>query len=214
LLSGASLQDRAEREMKHRGGSALEARDYERVLSTAALADLKPDEGMKKEDVAKHLLEGETLFRGKASCVACHGGSTYSDNSFHNLGVGDSGRALIGVETGRFAVLPPGLKDRRMVGAYKTPSLRSVAVRGPFFHDGLRIGDDALFDIVSFHVRGGVPNPYLDPALKPIDLKEGEVRALVLFLKGLQGHALPKEITDSPVLPELMNAPRKEIPAK
>src|SRR5262249_31312505 len=105
-------------------------------------------------------------------------------------------------------------KDRRMVGAYKTPSLRSLPVRGPFFHDGLRMGNDSLFDVVSFHVRGGVPNPYLDAALKPLDLKETEVRALVLFLKGLQGDALPEEIVEAPVFPELMNAPKKEISAK
>jgi cytochrome c peroxidase len=214
LLSGGSLQDRVEREMRHRSGTAVEVRDYERMLTDAAYSELKVEERMKKEDVAKQLHDGYLLFRGKAGCIACHGGSNYTDNSFHNIGVGDSGRTLVGTETGRFVVLPVGLKDRRMVGAYKTPSLRSLPERGPFFHDGLRLGDDSLFDVVSFHVRGGMANPYLDSHLKPLDLKENEVRALVLFLKGLEGQALPEDIIEAPVLPELMNAPKKEVPAK
>jgi cytochrome c peroxidase len=210
VLSGNSLQDRAERAMRQRGGKILGPGDYETVLDASTLKALQLDEGVTKADAVKQLHEGYTLFHGKANCIACHSGSTYTDNSFHNLGVGDSARPpLAGKENGRFAVLPVGLKDRRMIGAYKTPSLRSLPRTGPFFHDGLRVGPDALFDVVSYHVKGGTANAWLDTAMRPLDLKESEVRALVLFLKALEGEPPAAVVTTPPEPFEKMPAPKK-----
>jgi cytochrome c peroxidase len=191
VLSGNSLQDRAEREMRQRGAKSLEVGDYEKVLDEAALKSLEPGEGMAKDAVARQLHQGYTLFHGKANCVNCHGGNTYTDNSFHNVGIGLSAMPapLAGREIGRFAVLPPGLKDRRMIGAYKTPSLRSVPRSGPLFHDGIRTGPDVLFEAVTVHFKEDPSNPWLDPAIRKRDVSEAEIRALVLFLKALDGEA-------------------------
>jgi hypothetical protein len=38
---------------------------------------------------------GRQVFFNKAHCSACHAGSDFTDGSFHNIGVGDSGRALV-----------------------------------------------------------------------------------------------------------------------
>lgn len=74
---------------------------------------------------------GMKLFFGKAHCSACHAGPNFSDNSFHNVGVGmgkkdfDKGRADISKLSGD-------------TGAFKTPTLREIAKSGPYFHDGKR----------------------------------------------------------------------------
>ncbi len=211
VLSGNSLQDRVERDMRVRGAKVLEVADYQKALDSAALKALQPEEGMTKEAVARQLHEGFVLFHGKAACAACHGGSTYTDHGFHNLGVGDSAQPvrLVGKEIGRFAVLPPGLKDRRMIGAYKTPSLRSLPRNGPFFHDGLLSGADTLFEAIRVHVKPNAQNPWLDPAIRPIEVSESEVRSLMLFLKALDGEPPPEFITKAPEPLERIPAPKK-----
>jgi len=212
LLSGGSLQDRAERAAR---GRALQPSDYEKFLDGKTLRILEVESGTSKEQVSKEVHLGHTLFRGKAGCVNCHDGSNYTDNGFHNIGVGDSaGIQVAGRETGRFAHVPAGLKDRRLIGAYKTPTLRSLPQTGPYFHNGIVWQDDnALFEAVRFHIHGGTPNnPYIDPAIKKLDLNEVEVRALVQFLRALDGEPLPEIVTKAAPPAEKIPAP-KEIPA-
>src|SRR5439155_68193 len=50
------------------------------------------------------------------------------------------------------------------------------------FDDG---GVKSLEDVVEFYNRGGVVNPHLDPAMRPLDLTKDELRDLVAFLKSL-----------------------------
>src|SRR5207244_6390604 len=71
-------------------------------------------------------IKGLQLFRGKANCVACHVGPSFTDESFHNTGVAwheerltDGGRVVV---TGRV--------EHR--GAFKTPTLREVARTAPY----------------------------------------------------------------------------------
>ena len=105
--------------------------DYDKALTDDDVKKLRPEDGMKKEDVARQLHEGRSLFFGKASCVVYHGGSNYTDNRFHNLGIRESDIDFLqlGREPGRFATLPVGLKERRAIGAFKTPSLRNLSCR-------------------------------------------------------------------------------------
>ncbi len=216
LLSGGSLQDKAEALSRKRNGNAAEERDYLEALK--ADSDFKPfqvSRDTKREEVAKELASGAALFRGKAGCIDCHGGGNYTDNGFHNLGIGDSGQPQSpGRETGRFAVMPAGLKDRRLIGAYKTPTLRSLPSTGPYFHNGLMFDkNDALFFVVHFHVKGGHldANPFLSPAIRKIDLTETEIRAIVQFLKALDGEPLPEIITKAEPPPEKAPAPKKTL---
>jgi cytochrome c peroxidase len=196
ILVGNSLHDRAAQHMRKRGGKTIEAADYEQVLDEPAIKFLLSglDDPRPKTDVAQQLFSGHTLFHGKEGCVQCHHGSNFTDNSFHNIGEGDSSATpQPGQETGRFAVLPPGLKDRRMIGAYKTPTLRALPRTKPYLHDGLR---DELFEVIGVHVRPVRLSPYLDPAIYDRKLTEGEMRALTVFLRALDGEALPAEVAE------------------
>jgi cytochrome c peroxidase len=103
---------------------------------------------------------GLRLFIGKGRCATCHNGPLLTDHHFHNTGVPplDAGRpergraAAIGAVQadefnclGPFSDAPPAqceelrfiaTDDPRMLGAFKTPSLRNVALRPPYMHAG------------------------------------------------------------------------------
>ena len=100
------------------------------MLDEAAIKSLMaPDAPLAKGEAAQHLHRGYVLFSGRdqAGCVRCHDGPTFTDHGFHNLAIGDSADVhLPGKETGRFAVVPSGVKDRQQIGAYKTPALRAL----------------------------------------------------------------------------------------
>jgi len=130
---------------------------------------------------------GMRLFNGKARCRMCHGGPMFSDQGFHNLGVGmDRPQPDIGREA-----VTKVARDR---GRFKTPGLRNVALTWPYMHDG---SVRTLIDVVEFYNRGGVRNPTLDIFVMPLDLTDGESKDLVAFLEALTG-SLPK--IDRPVL--------------
>lgn len=116
---------------------------------------------------------GLWLYESKGGCWKCHGGSNFSDDSLHNTGVSWGGTDL-----GRFAVTKRDA-DR---GRFKTPTLRGVKLHPPYMHDGSL---ETLDAVVEFYNRGGVKNPHLDPAVKPLELTDDERKALVAFLKAL-----------------------------
>jgi cytochrome c peroxidase len=78
-----------------------------------------------------------------------------------------------------------------MIGAYKTPSLRALPRTAPYFHNGMAFGPDALFFAVLEHVKKRPDSPYLDPEIRPVVLNEDAMRALVVFLKALDGDPIP-----------------------
>ena len=129
---------------------------------------------------------GFRIFFGKAACNQCHLGPNLTDSRFHNLGVGfrppppgadpasgfaDPGRVKV---TGKPAD----------TGAFKTPTLRDVSRRAPYMHDG---SVATLREAVLLYDRGGVPNPWLSPDVKPLRLSSEQVDALVAFLEALDG---------------------------
>jgi cytochrome c peroxidase len=121
---------------------------------------------------------GDNLFFGRAGCARCHGGESFTDWRFHNLGVGwDAGKASF-ADDGRFGVTG-NARDR---GAFRTPPLRDVAARAPYMHDG---SIPTLRAAVEWHLNGGRPNPGLDPLIVPAAFSEADVVALVRFLESL-----------------------------
>lgn len=120
---------------------------------------------------------GFRLFVGVAGCSSCHLGTLFTDDGFHNTGVGWGGH-----DTGRYAVT--GREEDR--GRFNTPSLRNVALTAPYMHDGSLA---TLEDVVEFYVRGGNPNPYLAGEIRPLRLNERERADLVEFLRTLTGAA-------------------------
>ena len=116
---------------------------------------------------------GFMLFNGKAQCAGCHSGWTFTDGSFHDIGVGT------GEDVGRAAFFPDSIQLRY---AFKTPTLRDVADRGPYMHDGSLT---SLSDVIDLYDRGGIDRPSRSPAIKPLGLTESEKRDLLAFLKTL-----------------------------
>jgi cytochrome c peroxidase len=113
---------------------------------------------------------GFRVFNGKGSCSICHAGPTFTDEQFHNTGVSWGGGDL-----GRFAVT----RDSADLGAFKTPSLRNVALTAPYMHDG---SIATLEAVVEFYDRGGNPNPRQDAEIRPLRLRPAEKRSLIAFL--------------------------------
>jgi cytochrome c peroxidase len=196
ILAGNSIHDRAEARAR-RDGKDLEPAHYAAVLAEpGALATLDRS-GAKPEEVARELYHGYALFhglegRGRTNCVACHSGRQFTDEHFHNLGWDDIPPES-GKERGRFPSMPVGQKDRYLIDAYKTPTLRSLVRTGPYMHNGAA---EELRDVVTHHAHAGA---FLDPLMRDAqggvrgdDLTADEVAALVLFLRSLNGEDTAK----------------------
>jgi cytochrome c peroxidase len=171
------------------GGVAKAIAAFERTV----ISDNSPYDQYLRGDraaMSRAAIRGLHLFKGKAHCLACHSGPNFTDSRFHNLGVGyRSGKYA---DVGRFGVT----KRREETGAFKTPTLRSVALTAPYMHDG---SEKTLADVVDLYSRGGVPNPHPDRLIVPLHLSGREKADLVAFLEALTG--APLGIT-APELPE------------
>ncbi len=146
------------------------------ALSGNSAVDKFDTEGDEKAlgDSAKRGLE---LFRGKARCTRCHSGFNFSDEKFHNLGIGWDTNT---VDLGRYMET----KNPEDIGAFKTPTLREIARTAPYMHDGRF---KTLEDVVNFYNQGGVKNPHLDNTIIPLELTDEEKQDLVAVLKSLNG---------------------------
>jgi len=131
---------------------------------------------------------GFELFRGKADCVACHDGPNFTDDGFHNIGVKPRDGIL---DMGRFELVPV----KSMTGAFKTPSLRDVARRPPYMHNGAYA---TLREVVEMYSRGGDAEGKLDPNMKKLGLSPAEVDDVVEFLESLTGPPLQVAVPQLP----------------
>jgi cytochrome c peroxidase len=73
-------------------------------------------------------------------------------------------------------------------GAFKTPTLRDVALSGPYMHDGKL---KTLKDVVDFYAGHGNSNPYLDKRMSAVNLAGTDRNDLVEFMKSLSGEIPP-----------------------
>ncbi|MGU3539941.1 cytochrome-c peroxidase [Methylobacterium sp. A54F] len=120
---------------------------------------------------------GFDLFNGKAHCAACHSGWSFSDGSFHDIGVARDG------DLGRGRFFPTSLALQH---AFKTPSLREIERRAPYMHDGSLATLEAVIELYD---RGGIARPSRSPEIRPLNLTAGEKADLVAFLRTLSGDA-------------------------
>jgi cytochrome c peroxidase len=129
---------------------------------------------------------GFELFNTKARCATCHSGWRFSDDSFHDVGVP-------GADLGRGTILPD---IAAMQHAFKTPTLRNVARRAPYMHDG---SIASLEDVVELYDRGGLARrPSLSTDIAPLRLTPEEKQDVIAFLGALTSTDTPVEI---PALP-------------
>jgi cytochrome c peroxidase len=118
---------------------------------------------------------GLWVWESKGRCWRCHSGPNFSDESFHNTGIGArDGKP----EPGRFAIT----SDPSDRGRFKVPTLRGLVRTAPYMHDGSLA---TLADVVAFYRRGANPNDNLDPLLAPLDLTDEDAAHLVAFLEAL-----------------------------
>lgn len=110
-------------------------------------------------------------------CLFCHSGASFSDGSFFNIGVGmDEAHP----DLGRFEIT----RKEQDKGAFKTPTLREVSKSYPYMHNG---SIWTLEDVIEYYDKGGIPNPYLHPRMKPLGLTKIEKKNLLSFMKSLEG---------------------------
>jgi cytochrome c peroxidase len=111
--------------------------------------------------------QGVLLF--SLRCAVCHSPGTHALDGPHNTGL-DS------------VVTDPGAGD----GRFKAPSLRNIAIRPPYMHDGRF---NTLREVVEFYNSGVQPNPNLDMRLRDRDrgplrmnLSPAQIDALLSYL--------------------------------
>lgn len=121
-------------------------------------------------------LRGFTLFK-KSGCINCHGGFNFADNRFTNIGIG---MEHADPDTGRYGIT----HKESDWGAFKIPTLRDVSRTAPYMHDGSL---KTLEDVIDYYDKGGTPNKNLHPLMKPLHLSVDDKKALVSFLKSLDG---------------------------
>ncbi len=146
------------------------------ILSGNSPAD-RYDVGGEETALSAEAQQGLELFRAKARCTRCHSGFNFTDEKFHNLGIGWDTNT---VDLGRYMVT----KNAEDIGAFKTPTLREIARTAPYMHDG-RFA--SLEEVVNFYNQGGIKNPYLDNNVIPLEMTDQEKRNLVTFLRSLNG---------------------------
>lgn len=163
---------------------------YERTVISGNAPFDKFKAGDKKA-LSEAAERGRQLFFGKANCAACHAGANFSDNSYHNIGIGMNAKKP---DIGRVAVSKLGGDT----GAFKTPTLREIARSAPYMHDGSL---KTLEDVVEHYTKGGIANEWLDEELFPLRLNDQDKADVVTFLKeGLSSPDYPNH--KAPKLPE------------
>jgi cytochrome c peroxidase len=160
-------------------------------------------------------IRGFKVFTGQGRCVSCHvieqTQALFTDNRFHNIGVGFkrirgkeaeiAGQFLAAKESGadvdktvltdpdaselgRFAVS----EDITTVGAFKTSTLRNIDLTAPYMHDGSL---QTLEDVVNFYNNGGRENEndplsgFQSGGIRPLNLSDAQKADLVEFMKAL-----------------------------
>jgi cytochrome c peroxidase len=119
----------------------------------------------------------EIFFGQQGGCTACHVGANFTDEKYHNLGVG---MAVAQPDLGRFEIT----KDPKDKGAFKTPTVRNVADSAPYMHDG---SQKTLEEVVEWYDKGGHPNPNLSVNVKKLNLTATQKADLVAYMKSLTG---------------------------
>lgn len=170
--------------------------------------------------LTKQQARGAALFVGKGGCIDCHSGPNLSDGWFHNIGLApgsddvtaEAGLALTVADTllnvagkhsddpdwgaAQIADLQQKLTAAgdALVGAHKTPTLRDVALRPRFGHNGQVETLTAWIGRYSTaHVDAGAVGT-VDPAYVPRNLSDNDIADLVAFMDALTGNPSSAEV--------------------
>ena len=121
-------------------------------------------------------LHGFQLFTdvNGANCVSCHSGYNFTDQQYHDNGIGINKEG----DKGRFGIT----KASSDVGKFKTPSLRNVALTAPYMHDGHLA---TLESVLKNYNAGGVNSANQDSKIKKLNLSDQDIADIIEFLKTL-----------------------------
>lgn len=158
---------------------------------------------------------GLKIFVGRGNCAFCHFGPQFTNGEFHDVGIPflvEPGRVDPGRHAGiqrlradpfnlgsRFndqpAAARSGLDDtalktrtvtlqHRNFGEWKVPGLRNLTATAPYMHDGSKA---TLRDVVLHYSELNEDRLHADgeAILRPLRLREDEIRDLVAFLESL-----------------------------
>lgn len=143
----------------------------------------------------------------KGDCASCHTiGEKYAlftDNKFHNLGIGADINGNLN-DLGRF----DQTKKDEDTGAFKTPTLRMIALRAPYMHDG---SFPTLNDALSHYIGGGNANAHLDKKIHALDFLTFDERADILAFMNSLTAKLPANLGPPE---DLAQAQKKTPPAR
>lgn len=114
----------------------------------------------------------------RGNCAVCHAPPNFTDDGFHNIGLASFGEP--DPDLGRYAERPVA----SMRGAFKTPTLRNIALTAPYFHDG---SADTLGAVIEHYASGGAVKSNLSPNMTELSLSPRERQDLIAFLQALTG---------------------------
>jgi cytochrome c peroxidase len=136
-------------------------------------------------------VRGRNIFIGKGNCNNCHSGEDFTADRFKSIGL-YNGKDLN--DAGRFKIT----KDSTVLGEFKIPGLRNVAVTAPYMHNGKF---KTLRSVVEYYnnpsavVSDGINRDLsLD---KPLNLSSQDIDDVVEFLKALTDDRFAKNISKS-----------------
>ena len=153
-----------------------------------------PYDNLPEGDEASDAAKGFKVFSEVAHCTLCHLPPVFSDTLYHNIGVEagrgetDPGRAKIVAEAALAAGKEVPFEAETLTGAFKTPSLRGLLLRAPYFHDGHA---KTFEDAAAFMLNGGIENPHRDEKLKAWPVTPEERELLLGFLRSLTPESKP-----------------------
>lgn len=171
---------------------------------------------------------GLLIFMGKGSCTLCHNGPNFSDGEFHNnalptlhggepldAGRYDGAAVLLASEfhaagphsdeaSGPAAQAIRGLRQSSETwGEFRTPSLRNLAGRAPFMHQGQMADLDAVLDFYSELTEATGRSHHQEQILRPLRLTLDEKAELRAFLDSLNGEPLRETLLKPPSSPRI-----------
>lgn len=186
-------------------GAALAS--YERTLNSANSRFDRWFFGHEAQALSSEAQRGFEVFN-LAGCPVCHryseDSALFTDNRFHDIGSGArrGGRHTVQLAPGvsveiedaaLASVSEPAARDEgrfEVTGrsadknAFRTPSLRNVALTAPYMHDGSL---PTLESVIEFYRRVRLANLTEDARVSLLALSEQDQRALIAFLRSLSG---------------------------
>lgn len=164
-------------------------------MRTQISTDSKFDRWKRQEagvDFTQSEFNGYVIFMTeKGDCFHCHGEPLFSDDRFHNIGL-DS--VFTAANAGRYNVT----WDSADVGKFATPTLRNIALTGPYMHDARF---STLEEVVDHYNSGVIHTEYVDPIMaKPgkqfgLGLTATEKQDLINFLHTLTDSSFISDTT-------------------